>query len=80
MMVVFLKSLGNKALKDVIKGMKNPMITSKDGITSQKPEANWADAEDGEAPGNSKALNASCNGVDKNMFRLINTCSEAKEA
>ncbi|MCI82765.1 gag-pol polyprotein, partial [Trifolium medium] len=25
-------------------------------------------------------LNAIFNGVDKNMFRLINTCTEAKEA
>ncbi|XP_057444753.1 uncharacterized protein LOC130736999 [Lotus japonicus] len=30
--------------------------------------------------GNSKALNAIFNGVDKNMFRLINTCTVAKEA
>src|ERR1044072_9485117 len=29
---------------------------------------------------NSKALNAIFNGVDKNMFRLINTCTVAKEA
>ena len=32
------------------------------------------------ALGNSKALNALFNGVDKNIFRLINTCTVAKDA
>ena len=36
--------------------------------------------KDDEDFGNDKALNAIFNGVDKNMFRLINTCTEAKEA
>ena len=30
--------------------------------------------------GNCRALNAIFNGVDKNVFRLINTCTSAKEA
>lgn len=55
------------------------MITYEDGTTSLKPEVKWTDAEDEEYLGNSKALNAIFNFVDKNMFRLINTCSEAKE-
>ena len=37
-------------------------------------------AEDELALGNSKALNALFNGVDKNMFRLIKQCTVAKDA
>lgn len=77
MMVAFLKSMGNKGCKFVIKGQKHPMVTSEDGTTSLKPEAEWAYVE---ALGNSKPLNVIFNGVDNNMFRVINTCSEAKEA
>lgn len=79
MMVAFLKSLGSKAWKVVLKGWKHPIITTEDDTTSMKSKANWIDAKDKEALGNSKVLNVIFNGVDKNMFRLINICSEAKE-
>jgi len=36
--------------------------------------------EDDLALGNSKALNSLSNVVDKNMFRLINNCTIAKDA
>lgn len=55
------------------------MITSQDGTSTLKPKVGWTNTEDDEALGNSKALNVIFNGVDKNMFRLINTCIEAKE-
>ncbi|KAL3034124.1 hypothetical protein AAZX31_02G175300 [Glycine max] len=45
-----------------------------------KPEEDWTKEEDELALGNSKALNALFNGVDKNIFRLINTCTVAKDA
>lgn len=45
-----------------------------------KTKAKWTSVEDKEALGNSKALNSIFNGVDKNMFILINRCSKAKEA
>jgi len=45
-----------------------------------KPEEKWIAAEDELALGNSKALNALFNGVDKNMFRLIKQCTVAKDA
>lgn len=48
------------------------MITSQDGTSTLKSEADWINDEDDEALGNSKTLNAIFNGVDKNMFRLIN--------
>lgn len=56
------------------------MITSQDGSTSLESEVNWFEAEDNEALGNDKALNDIFNGVDKNMFRLINNFTQAKEA
>lgn len=79
MMVAFLKSIGKKAWKVMIKGWKHLVITFEDGTTSLKPKAEWMDAEEEEALGNYKALNAILNGVDKNMSKLINTCSEAKK-
>ena len=45
-----------------------------------KPEEQWTTAEDELALGNSKALNALFNGVDKNMFRLIKQCTVVKDA
>jgi len=45
-----------------------------------KPEEKWTAAEDELTLGNSKALNALLNGVDKNMFRLIKQCTVAKDA
>lgn len=70
-MVVFLKSMGNKAWKDVLKGSKHLVVTSKDGNTSLKLEVEWTDDE---ALGSQKALNDIFNSVDKNMLRLIKTC------
>lgn len=80
MMMTFLKSLGNKGWKVVIKEWKHLMITSKDGTTSQKLETDCTDSEDDEALEKSKLLNEISDGMDKNTFRLINTGSEAKEA
>lgn len=56
------------------------MITSQDCSTCLESKAEWTDVEDNEALGNSKTLNSIFNGVDKNMFRLINTCIEVKDA
>lgn len=78
-MDAFLKSIDNKTWKAVIKGWKHHVITSEDGTTSLKPEVEWVDAEGIEALGNSKDLNITFNGVDKNMFRLINICSKVKD-
>ena len=40
----------------------------------------WTKEEDETSLENSRALNALFNGVDQNVFKLINTCSSAKEA
>ncbi|XP_057452420.1 uncharacterized protein LOC130744244 [Lotus japonicus] len=81
-MVAFLKSIDNKTWKAIVKGWKHPVKADKEGTstTELKPEEEWNKEEDEEALGNSKALNAIFNGVDKNMFRLINTCTVAKDA
>ena len=82
-MTAFLKSIDNKTWKDIVKGWKHPTKAEVEGTSTNvvdKPEEEWTSAEDEAALGNSKALNAIFNGVDKNMFRLINTCTVAKDA
>ncbi|KAK2374648.1 gag-protease polyprotein [Trifolium repens] len=79
-MVAFLKSMDQKAWRAIITGWNHPIITAADGCTSLKGVADWSPEEETEANGNSKALNAIFNGVDENMFKLINTCTEAKQA
>lgn len=56
------------------------MITAVDGTTNLKIEVDWTDVEYNEALRNFKVLNAIFNGLNKNMFRKINTCLEAKKA
>lgn len=76
-MIIFLKIIDITTWKVVVKGWKHLLITSQDGSTSLKPEV---DMSNDEALGNDKDLNVIFNGVDKKMIRLINTCTEAKEA
>ena len=45
-----------------------------------KPEEEWSTVEDELNLGNSNALNALFNGVDKNMFKMIKQCTVAKDA
>ena len=80
-MVAFLKYLDNKAWKVVWTGWEHLVVT-KDGeaTTDKKAEEQWTKEEDDLALGNSKALNAIFNGVDKNIFRLVNNCEVAKDA
>lgn len=80
-MVVFLISMDSKTWKAIMKGWQHPGIIDKDGNTTftSKPEKDWPKDEDELALENSKASNALFNGVEKNMFRLINTCIVAKD-
>ncbi|KAA0063828.1 gag-pol polyprotein [Cucumis melo var. makuwa] len=50
------------------------------GVSVLKPEVDWTDAKEQVSIGNTRALNAIFNGVDLNIFMLINSCSTAKEA
>lgn len=79
-MVASFKSMDNKTWKVVIKGWKHLMTTSEDRTSILKLETDWTNSKDDESLGNSKVLNAIFNSMDKNMFRLINTYTGAKEA
>jgi hypothetical protein len=81
-MSAFLKSIDSKTWKAVLRGWEHPVQLDVDGNRTDvlKPEEEWSADEDELALGNSKALNALFNGVDKNMFRLIKQCTVAKDA
>lgn len=66
-MVALLKSIDSKTWKAVIKGWEHPIVKDKDGkaMDDLKPKEDWSKEEDEQALGNSKALNAIFNGVDK---------------
>jgi hypothetical protein len=80
-MSAFLKSIDSKTWKAVLKGSEHPVTLDADGNRTNvlKPEEEWTAVEDEVALGNSKALNALFNGVDKNMFRLIKQCTVAMD-
>ncbi|PNX99503.1 gag-protease polyprotein, partial [Trifolium pratense] len=81
-MIAFLKSMDSKTWKAVLKGWDPPVIMDKDGkpTLELKPEEDWTKEEDELALGNSKALYALYNGVDKHIFKLIKKCVSAKQA
>jgi len=81
-MSALLKFIDNKTRKAVLKGWELLVALDVDGNSTQvlKPEEEWSAAEDELALGNSKALNALFNGVNKNMFRVIKQCTVAKDA
>lgn len=57
-----------------------PQVTNTKRNIGPRPEKDWTEEEDEVSLGNSCALNAIFNGVDKNVFRLINTCVSTKKA
>jgi len=78
----FFKSINSKTWKVVLRGWEHPVVLDEEGNRTDvlKPVKEWTAAEDELALGNSKALNALFNGVDKNMFRLIKQCTVANNA
>ncbi|KAK2456842.1 gag-protease polyprotein [Trifolium repens] len=79
-MIAFIKSMDQKAWKAIITGWNHPIVSAEDGSSILKGEGDWTPEEETESNNNSKALNAIFNGVDENIFKLINTCTEAKQA
>ncbi|CAM8905771.1 unnamed protein product [Rhodiola kirilowii] len=79
-MKVFLKSLDEKAWRDVLVGWTEPMMANPEEVAVPKPEALWTDVDEKATAGNSNALNAIFSGVDENVFNLIAECEVAKEA
>jgi hypothetical protein len=68
-MVAFLKSMDQKAWREIITGWNHPIVTAVDGSTSLKEVADWSPEEENGANCNSNALNAIFNGVE-NIFKL----------
>src|SRR3954470_23816800 len=79
-MVAVIKSVDSKAYKAVESGWKHPEKILEDGTTVLIPETQWRKSEEELALGNSKALSSIFNGIDKNIFRLVQHCELAKEA
>ena len=71
--------MGLKALRALLVGYEPPMITV-ECVSIPKPEVDLTDAEEQASVRNARTLNAIFNGVDLNVFKLINSCSTAKEA
>ena len=79
-METFIKSLGDKAWKNVVKGWDPPKVVDAEGKATDvlKPEEGLDDNDEASSQGNSKALNFIFNRVDKNVFKLIKNCKSAK--
>lgn len=56
------------------------MKIEENGELVVKPENEWSSEKDENSLENSRALNVIYNGVEKNIFKLINTCVSAEEA
>ncbi|KAA0035672.1 gag-pol polyprotein [Cucumis melo var. makuwa] len=78
-MIFFIKTLDGKAWRVLVAGYEPPMVTV-DGVSVHKPKVDWTDAEEQTSVGNVRAINVIFNGVDLNVFKLINSCTTAKEA
>ncbi|KAA0045252.1 gag-proteinase polyprotein [Cucumis melo var. makuwa] len=78
-MIFFIKTLDGKAWRALVAGYDPSMIIV-NGVSVLKPEVDRTDVEEQASIGNARALNAIFNGVDLNVFKLINSCSTAKEA
>ncbi|KAA0048333.1 gag-pol polyprotein [Cucumis melo var. makuwa] len=78
-MISFIKILDGRAWRSLVAGYELPMIIV-DGVSVPKFEVDWIDAGEQASVRNVRALNTIFNGVGLNVFKLINSCSYAKEA
>ncbi|TYK11809.1 gag-pol polyprotein [Cucumis melo var. makuwa] len=78
-MIFFIKTLGGRAWRALVVGY-HPLMSTVNGVSVSKPEVEWTDAKEQASVGNARALNSILNGVDLNVFKLINSCTIAKEA
>ncbi|VFQ77865.1 unnamed protein product [Cuscuta campestris] len=79
-MRAFLKSLGGHVWRSIEVGWSAPTMTNGDGELIQKPYERFNKKEKDAAESNDQALNAIFGAVDRNQFRLISNCTEAKRA
>ncbi|CAA0818602.1 Unknown protein [Striga hermonthica] len=75
----YIKSIDGRAWLAVLTGWVPPTVEI-EGEKHEKNEAEYSTGESMLANFNSKALNAIFGTVDENMFRLISTCTTAKDA
>src|ERR1051325_3779127 len=78
-MVAFLRSIDIKAWRAADKGWKHLIKNEKDGTSNLKHEEEWSKEEEELALGNSKAMNALFNRIDRNIFRLVHQCELDKD-
>ncbi|CAA0820566.1 Unknown protein [Striga hermonthica] len=78
-MTSYIKSIDGRAWLSVLTGWEPP-TKEVEGVKHEKNEAEYSTGESSSANFNSKALNAIFGTVDENMFRLISTCTTAKDA
>ncbi|KAA0043414.1 gag-pol polyprotein [Cucumis melo var. makuwa] len=78
-MIFFIKTLDGKVWTTLVGGYEPPMVTV-NGVLVPKPEIDRTDVEEQVSVGNARAINAIFNGVDLNVFKLINSYTIAKEA
>ena len=79
-MRAFIRSITQKTWKSIIIRWEAPKKALEDGVTLvKKAGIEWNPTEDEATLSNSKALNAIYNGLDRNVFWLINTCESAKK-
>lgn len=78
-MKTFLKTIDLMTWKAVVTG-GTPQIVIPNVVDTLKAEAEWTDTEDKASVGNSRALNDVFNGLDRNVFHLINTRVSTKGA
>ncbi|TYK07986.1 gag-pol polyprotein [Cucumis melo var. makuwa] len=78
-MILFIKTLDGRAWRALVAGWDPPMITV-DGVFIPKSDVDWTNTKEQAYVGNDRALNAIFNDVDLNVFKLVNSCSYAKEA
>ncbi|VFQ79365.1 unnamed protein product [Cuscuta campestris] len=77
-MRAFLKYLGGQVWRSIEVGWSAPTMTNADGELIQKPYERFSKKEKDAAESNDQALNAIFRAVDRNQFRLISNCTEAK--
>lgn len=74
-----LKSMDNKTRKVIIEWWNPYKIIVEDKNETIKPEQDLTTTKDKEVLRNSRALDSIYNGVDTNIFKIINTYTSAKE-
>ncbi|KAA0064038.1 gag-pol polyprotein [Cucumis melo var. makuwa] len=77
-MIFFIKTLDGRAWRALV-AIYDPPMSTVDGVSVSKSKVEWTDAKE-QASVENATLNGIFNGVDLNVFKLINSCTTVKEA